>query len=112
MASVTPAPRQASSWRTTATSSFAPGTRAAFLRLGPPSAMTPTLEGSGFVGVDDLADELAANNVGAGEGDVVDLLDALEDIDCFEQAGIFSRRKVDLRRIAGHDHLALIAEPR
>src|SRR5262245_39843337 len=56
------------------------------LRLGPPSAIALTLEGSRFVGIDDLAHQFAANHVGAGKGDMVDLLDALEELDRLEQA--------------------------
>ena len=48
--------------------------------------MAPTLGGSGFVSIDDLTDKLAAHDVGAGEGDVVNLLDALEDVDRLDQA--------------------------
>ncbi len=59
---------------------------AARLRLGPPSAMALTLEGSGLVGIDDLAHQFAADHVGAREGDVVDLLDAFEKLDRLEQA--------------------------
>src|SRR5262245_33168203 len=81
------------------------------LRLGPPSAIALTLEGSGFVGIDDLADQFAANDVGAGKGDMVDLFDPLEEADRFEQARILARRQIDLGRIAGHDHLALLAQP-
>src|SRR5689334_14570260 len=86
MASVTRAVRQVSAWRTTATPSREPDPRTALLRLGPPSAIAPTLEGSGFVSVDDFADQLAADDIGPGESDVLDLLDALEDVDRLDQA--------------------------
>src|SRR5262245_5539057 len=56
------------------------------LRLGPPLAIALTLEGSGFVGIDDLAHQFAANHIGAGEGDVIDFLDSLEELDRLEQA--------------------------
>src|SRR5262245_10069145 len=56
------------------------------LRLGPPSAIALTIEGSGCVGIDDLALQVAANHVGAGKGDMVDLLDALEELDRLEQS--------------------------
>src|SRR5262245_5950434 len=81
------------------------------LRLGPLSAIALTPEGSGFVGIDDLAHQFAANHVGAGKCDMVDLLDALEELDRLKQARIFARRKIDLRRIAGYDHLAFLAQP-
>src|SRR5262245_11014223 len=56
------------------------------LRPGPPSAIALTLEGSGFVGIDDLAHQFAANHVGASKGDMVNLLDAPEELDRLEQA--------------------------
>ena len=49
------------------------------LPLGPPSAIALTLEGSGFVGVHDLADQFAADHVGARERDMVDFVDASEE---------------------------------
>ncbi len=48
--------------------------------------MALTAQRSGFIGIDDLAHQLAADDVGPGEGDVVDLLDALQDADRLDQA--------------------------
>ena len=39
-----------------------------------------------FVGIDDMAHELAADDVRSGEGDMIDLLESLQDADRFEQA--------------------------
>ena len=61
-------------------------------RLGPPSAMALTLLGRRLIGVDDLADQLAANHVAAGEGDMVDVLDAFENGDGLDQARSPCRR--------------------
>src|SRR6187402_1210704 len=77
--------RQASAWRRTSTSSFGLEEGAGLLRLGPPSAIALTTERGLLVGIDDLADELAAHNIGPGEGDMVDFLDALQQCDRLEQ---------------------------
>ena len=54
-------------------------------RLGPPSAIALTPFGRRLIGVDDLADQLAANHVAAGEGDMGDILDAFENGHGLEQ---------------------------
>src|SRR5262245_59441079 len=76
-ASVTFARAKPGAGRTISVASEAP----LCLRLGPPSGIAINLEGSGFVGIDDLADQFAANHVGARKGDMVDLLDPLEERD-------------------------------
>src|SRR5512144_2352520 len=97
---------QISAWRATSTSSDDK------VGLGPGSAMALTPLGRRLIGVDDLADQLAADHVAAGEGDMGDIVDAFENGDGFEQPRILAGRQIDLRRIAGDDHLAALAEPR
>src|SRR5262245_42500562 len=106
------ASRQASAWRTMSTSSLRLEGRAALLRLGPRSAIALTTERSPLVGIDDLANELAAHDVSPGEGNVVDLVDAPQQGDRLKKARVFAGRKVDLGRIASDNHLALLAKPR
>src|SRR4051812_45654725 len=95
----------------TSTSSLAPARSDPPLRLGLGSAITRDLLGRGLVGIDNLADELAADDIAAGEGDMGNVLDTIEDRDRLEQAGILAGGQIDLRWIAGHDHLALLAKP-
>src|SRR3990172_2112467 len=105
------APSQASDWRTISISSCGLAvTSLVPLRLGPPSAISLIPLRRGLVGGDDLADELAPNHVFLREGDMRDVLDAFQDRDRLNQPGIFSERQIDLRGIAGHDHLAAFAQ--
>ena len=73
---------QRSEWRTISISSE----EVPLERLGPPSAIALTPFGRRLIGVDDLADRLAANHVAAGEGDMGDILDAFENGHGLEQA--------------------------
>src|SRR5262245_55259800 len=102
---------QISAWRTTSISSDGK-VKLEPVGLGPGSAMAFTPLGRRLIGVDDLADQLTANHVAAGEGDMGDIVDAFENGDCFKQPGILARRQIDLRRIAGDDHFATLAQPR
>src|SRR5690606_27053141 len=69
-----------------------------------------------FVGVvigrDDAADEFVAHDIGAGELDLCDFRDPAQERRRLDEAGALPGRQVDLRRIAGDDHVRMLAEPR
>ena len=62
------------------------------------------------IGVDDPADQRMADDVGGGEADLGDAGDAAEQADRLDQARRLAGRQVDLARIAGDDHLRVLAE--
>src|SRR3974377_2357375 len=96
---------QISAWRTKSTSGGNPW----LLLLG--SAMAFTLLGRRPISIDYLADELAADHVAAGEGNMGNCVDAFKNSDGIEQAGVLAVGQVDLRGVSGDDHLTSLAEP-
>src|SRR3954447_21605719 len=89
--------------RSTSTSSTAPVRR----------AQTGRLAGAVLVvGVDDPLDELVADDVLTAEAHEVDVLEALEDLADHDEPRLLVARQVDLRDVAGHDHLRAEPEPR
>src|SRR5262245_46031377 len=64
-----------------------------------------------LVSIDDTRNEVAAHDVGRGEADRLDAIDAVEQADRLLQPGFLAVRQVDLARIAGHRHFRSLAEP-
>src|SRR4051794_34426984 len=64
------------------------------------------------VGRDDPLHELVPDNVLGLEADELDVVDVLEDLRHDQQTGALIALEVDLRDVAGHDHLRVEAEAR
>src|ERR1700761_6441322 len=64
------------------------------------------------VGFNNARDKLMANDIGRGEADVADALDAVKKPHRVGEAGGLAGRQIDLARIAGHHHPAALAKPR
>src|SRR5215813_11440104 len=79
-----------------------------FLRL----ATADRLERGLVIGLHDPGDELMADHVLGREYDMADPLDAVEQTRRLGQPGGLPVGQVDLARVAGHDHAAVLAEPR
>src|SRR5258708_22782188 len=62
------------------------------------------------VGADDALDELVADYVDVVEVAEADAFYAVEDVEGFEQAGLFGVGQVDLGEVAGDDALGVVAE--
>jgi len=64
------------------------------------------------VGVDNACHEFVPDDVLGGVDDVANSLDVSQEPRCFREARGLSGREVDLARIAGDDHAAVLAESR
>ncbi len=66
---------------------------------------------SSVVGFDDARDEFVADHVGGGKADMADAFDAMQEPYRVGEPGGLAGRQIDLARIAGHYHPAVLAEP-
>ena len=65
-----------------------------------------------FVSRDDVLDERMADDIALGKFDDGDAFGIFQNAMCFEQAGMFVRRQINLRFIAGDDGLRAVPEAR
>src|ERR1700676_3976451 len=66
--------------------------------------------GAAIIGLHDARDERMADDVGGGKPDLGDAFDAAHQRGCLDQPRDDAVRQVDLARIAGDDHLRVLAE--
>ena len=64
------------------------------------------------VSIDDEGDELVANYVSLVKGDMTDARDMTEYTQAMHESGALRMREVDLRDVAGHNHLGAHAHAR
>src|SRR5436190_18498648 len=62
------------------------------------------------VGLEDVLHDGMADDVALRERDEAHAGDAVEDLDGMDEARRLVRREIDLRHVAGHDHLRALAE--
>src|SRR5262249_2262922 len=102
-----------------ASATAAPSSTSSPLRLSTSTVSTELRAPSGArllrvlaVGLDDALHELVADDVAMVEADEADPVDALEDLWHLDQPGRLVARQVDLRDVAGDDHLGAETEAR